>query len=397
MSKGQDTIIAMANQGGGARGPFQVGSYAAIQEEGYCPTVFSGISIGAMNSAIMAGNKPEERLAKLRSFWKTISRHASRSAGKASGDWLTTMYPWLEFTKPFLTGEPNVFGMPVPMWTDAFYAWHHMIGAASAVWFGQPNFFQARKIPPFMAQPGTEEATSWYTTAPLRQTLIDHVDFDLINAKSSKVRLFLGAVKVKSGKMVWFDNEQTEITPEHVMASGALPPGFPGVRIDGDLYWDGGCHTNTAIDVILQNVREQALHIFMPILFSTEGDEPRTMQEVERRVKDIRFGSHSTYIVEKMRESHDLQSDLQQVLDELHIHAPAAVKKFANLLERGRTHQRTITTVEYESPDYETALNDADFDPVSLERREAAGYKAMKRQLAELAKCTKKHEPHITL
>jgi NTE family protein len=384
-------------QGGGARGAFQVGAYAAAVEEGYSGTVFSGISIGALNSAILAGNKPEDRVAKLRSFWRAISDRSAAPAGGADFTWLTAMNPWLQLAKPYLKGEPNFFGVPVPMWKDAFYFWHHAMGVGSAVCFGQPNFFEPRKVPPFLAQQGTEEATSWYSTKPLRQTLLDHVDFDLINAKSSPVRLFLGAVKVKSGKMVWFDNEKTKITPEHVMASGALPPGFPGIRIDGDLYWDGGCHTNTAIDVILKNIRGVPLHVFMPILFSTEGDEPRNLAEVELRRKNIQYGSHSTYIVEQMRENIHLRQTLHRVLDEVTDLDVRARHVINGLFEEGRTHSRTITTVEYETPGFEGPLNDADFDDESLKRREEEGYKAMKRKIAELANCKKRTEPNITL
>ena len=192
-------------QGGGALGAYQAGIYEGLAEEGMTPNWFVGISIGAVNSAILAGNPPERRLERLRAFWDRVSAYAP-------------------LTPPAMLGALRPFMDRLSVWSVAT--------------FGIPGFFVPRIPPPLLAPSASPEALSFYDTAPLKQTLEELVDFDLIN--QGKTRLSLGAVNVRTGASVYFDNQHTRIEPEHVLASGALPPGFPAVEIDGEAYWDGG-------------------------------------------------------------------------------------------------------------------------------------------------------------
>ncbi len=203
-----DKAVGLVLQGGGALGSYQAGVFEAISESEYLPDWVAGISIGAINAAIIAGNRMDQRVEKLRAFWDGVTASA---------------VPW-----PVVgTGSTD---------TD------RKIGALSALAFGQPGFFAPR--PPlswlFGAQP-----TSFYDTSTLRSTLERLVDFDRINAR--EMRFSVGAVNVRTGNFAYFDNASTRIGPEHVMASGALPPGFPAVEVDGELYWDGGLVSNTPL------------------------------------------------------------------------------------------------------------------------------------------------------
>jgi len=207
--------IVLTLQGGGALGAFQVGAYAALCEQDFRPDWIAGTSIGAINASIIAGNPPERAHERLGEFWTLI----------------TTPDP---FAPP-----PNLV-----LLREVYNFW----SAQRAAIAGQPGFFAPRLLPPIAAPPGTPAATSFYDTGPLKSTLERLVDFDRINAK--EVRLSLGAVEVETGKVVYFDNHRDKITPEHVMASGALPPAFPAIEIGGKYYWDGGIISNTPLEAL---------------------------------------------------------------------------------------------------------------------------------------------------
>ncbi|WP_238554888.1 patatin-like phospholipase family protein [Paraburkholderia hospita] len=202
----------MVLQGGGALGAYQAGIYAGLAEAGVAPDWIAGVSIGAINAALIAGNPPERRVARLREFWERVSAHA-----------------------PFVP----------PVSLDAMRPIFNFMSAASSVAFGVPGFFAPRLAPPFTVSEEHLNTLSLYDTQPLGATLEQLIDFDLISSKA--VRLSLGAVNVRSGNSVYFDNGKTRIGPEHVMASGALPPGFPAVQIDGEWYWDGGISCNSPL------------------------------------------------------------------------------------------------------------------------------------------------------
>ena len=246
-------------QGGGALGAYQAGAYQALMELGQEPSWIAGISIGAINAAIIAGNKPEERVAKLKAFWDKLSSGLQGSS--------------------FFPGDQG----------RSFF---NEMSSMTATMFGIPGFFSPRMISPFFSWPGTDSATSFYDTAPLRETLLELVDFDLIN--NGPIRLSIGAVNVRSGNFRYFDTTADKITVDHIMASGALPPGFPPVLIEGEHYWDGGLVSNTPLYHVIDAAdRSMNLCIFQVDLFSSEGLLPRTLLEAAEREKEIRFSSRT--------------------------------------------------------------------------------------------------------
>ncbi len=213
-------------QGGGALGAYQAGIYEGLAAEGMTPNWFVGISIGAVNATILAGNPPERRVERLREFWDRVSSYAPLTPPAMLDSW-----------RPFL---------------DRLSVW-------SVATFGISGFFVPRVPSPLLAPTASPEVLSLYDTSPLKKTFEELVDFDLIN--EGHARLSLGAVNVRNGESVYFDNRKTRIAPEHVLASGALPPGFPAVEIDGEEYWDGGLVSNTPLHYVWdQKPLTTALH-----------------------------------------------------------------------------------------------------------------------------------------
>jgi NTE family protein len=250
-----DEKIILVLQGGGALGAYQAGAYEALAAADWAPEWVSGISIGAINAAIIAGNRPEERVEKLHAFWNLVS-----------GDLLA------------------------PLWSTAANArlLSNEASSAFALLCGIPGFFSPRFPPTYLAPQAPLEELSYYTTESLRETLLTLVDFDLIN--SGEVRLSVGAVDVATGNFCYFDNHKMEIIPEHIMASGALPPGFAPVRIGEDYFWDGGLVSNTPLQYVLDyNEHDRDICVFQVDLFSARGDVPLTMLDVEQRINDNRF------------------------------------------------------------------------------------------------------------
>jgi NTE family protein len=264
-----DKQIALVLQGGGALGSYQAGVYEALAEHGYQPDWVAGISIGAINSAIIAGNAPEDRVARLREFWERVS---SPSAS------------WLD--------------LPLDAWQDAI----RRLGAMSALMFGQPGFFRPNLLHCWTT--GTAP-TSYYDTSDLRDTLERLVDFDRINARET--RFSVGAVNVRTGNFAYFDNARQTIRPEHVMASGALPPGFPAIEVDGEFYWDGGLVSNTPLRYILERVPRHSTLTFQVDVFAAQGELPSRLDAVAEREKDIRYSSRTRMGVETFRYAHTLR------------------------------------------------------------------------------------------
>src|ERR1700733_5584377 len=243
-------------QGGGALGSYQAGAYQALCRHDFEPEWVAGISIGAINAAIIAGNDPEKRVARLKEFWEQCAAPV----------------PWNPILK-----------------SDRGRTVFNEASAALIATFGVPGFF-APRIPPAPLWPqGSPQSLSYYDTAPLRKTLERLVDFDRIN--DLKTRLSVGAVGVTSGNFCYFDNVEFKklgktIGPEHIMASGALPPGFPSIEIDGEHFWDGGIASNTPLDYVLDEETVRDLLIFQVDLFSARGLLPQTMLEAAEREKD---------------------------------------------------------------------------------------------------------------
>lgn len=278
------TVLVL--QGGGALGAYQAGVYEALAERGYQPDWLAGISIGAINAAIIAGNAPRDRVAVLRRFWELVSSELQ-----------------------YRLDEPIGF---------ARRAFNEMSAQWAAVG-GVPGFFNPRPLMPAPCWPADLRRLSYYDTAPLRKTLLELVDFERINR--AETRFSVGAVNMLTGNFVYFDNHERRIVPEHVMASGALPPGFPPVEIDGDWYWDGGLVSNTPLQYVLDNRTPCEMTVFQVDLFSSRGIVPRTMADVAQREKDIRYSSRTR-----------LGTDVSRELQKMHAAARRLARKVPEAL-----------------------------------------------------------------
>jgi len=330
------TVLVL--QGGGALGAYQAGVYEALTEAGYEPHWVSGISIGGINAAIIVGNKPQCRLRHLKEFWQQIT--------------------------PLVTGPPPEFG-------EAGHKAFNRMSAAVTALFGAPGFFRPRFPPAFMQPPGAPGALSFYNTSPLRATLERLVDFDLIN-NGSVTRLSLGAVNVRSGNFVYFDNTKRKITLDHVMASAALPPAFPPVEIEGEYFWDGGLVSNTPLSYVLEEgPREDAL-VFQVDLFGASGEMPRNLLEVEQRRKDISYSSRTRLNTDNYRQKHLLRRAIADLYECL----PGDMKQrpeIQALRTHGEDHAVSIVHLIYRRKNYENQSKDWEFSRVSMREHWQAG------------------------
>jgi len=308
-------------QGGGALGAYHGGVYEGIAEVGFAPDWVVGISIGAINAALIAGNPPERRVDRLREFWDRVSAQAPVILPDA-----------MDFVRPLM----------------------NRMAAASAMFLGIPGFFVPRVPPPQLAPEGTLAALSYYDTEPLRATLDELVDFELINSGKGKVRLSLGAVNARTGESVYFDSTTHTISASHVMASGALPPGFPPVEIDGEYYFDGGIMSNTPAKYVAKDYLMNAL-IVQVDLFSGLGSMPRNLAQVSERVKDIQFQSKTRYSIDEARELEAMRSTLAAVLAKLpaNLRSDPQVRKLEQVSHRGAmTVIRLVNRHDTKSSDF---------------------------------------------
>jgi NTE family protein len=273
-----DKTVALVLQGGGALGSYQAGVYEAIARSDYPPDWVAGISIGAINAAIIAGNAPDRRVARLREFWEFVTGPAS---------------PWAAFS----TGHADA---------------DRRLGAWQALMLGQPGFFMPH--PPFNWM-SHRPPTSYYDTGPLRATLERLVDFDRINAR--EMRFSVGAVNVRTGNFAYFDNAEIAIRPEHVMASGALPPGFPAVEIEGELYWDGGLVSNTPLQYVVEYYPRRSRLTFQVDVFHASGPIPANLEQVSEREKDIRYSSRTRAATDRLHTLHDIRHNINTLCDVL--------------------------------------------------------------------------------
>ena len=288
--------VALVLQGGGALGGYQCGVYEGLHDAGIRPNWFAGTSIGAINGAILAGTPPEDRVQRLREFWELISEPAGP---------LSALTAAVRGTVAVFPEDANLLG------------WARDMSAMGAMLQGQRGFFEPRMFSPFLFNDGSPQATSFYDTEPLRRTLERFVDFDRINNDHS-VRLTVGATGITSGNFRYFDSNRDVIRVEHILASGALPPAFPAVEIEGEWYWDGGIVSNTPLEFILDRQPDGDTLALQVDLWSARGAAPRTLPDVLERMKDIRFSSrtrHGTRMVE-------LEQKLRAALGELITHLP---------------------------------------------------------------------------
>jgi NTE family protein len=329
-------------QGGGALGSYQAGAYQALCHHDFEPEWVAGISIGAINAAIIAGNPREKRVARLKEFWELVSAPV----------------PWNPVTS-----------------SDRGRAFFNETSAAMIAAFGVPGFFTPRLPPAPLWPKGSPQSQSYYDTAPLRSTLERLVDFDRIN--DLQTRLSIGAVGVTSGNFEYFDNvtfkkQGKKIGPEHIMASGALPPGFPSIEIDGEHYWDGGIASNTPLDYVLDEDITNNLLIFQVDLFSARGPLPTTLLEAAEREKDIRFSSRTRMNTDKNKQIHNIRKAMRDLIGKL----PEELKSDPSveiLSQAAKENTVTVVHLIYRSKNYESSSKDYDFSHVGMVEHWAAG------------------------
>lgn len=346
--------IALVLQGGGALGAYQAGVYEALAEAGIHPDWMAGISIGAINSAIIAGNAPAERVGKLKAFWERVT---ARPTWELAGAWFDAM-PHGDFARGIV----------------------NQLSAEIALFEGASDFFSPRFPPPFFQAAGSLAATSFYDTAALRSTLEELVDFDRINA--GETRLSVGAVNVTSGNFTYFDTTRHRLGPEHVMASGALPPGFPAVEIDGEYYWDGGLISNTPLQwVVMQSGTRADTLAFQVDLWSAGGRFPATLTDVSTRQKEIQFSSRTRANTDQFKQMQELRHALAHLLDKL----PPDLRRSeeARLLGRAADFKvYNLVHLIYRSRAYEGDSKDYEFSRRSMRDHWQSGYEDAARALA---------------
>jgi NTE family protein len=339
MDRARHDEYVLVLQGGGALGAYQAGVFEAMAAEGIAPDWVTGISIGAVNCALIAGNPPGERVARLREFWQLVSSGVPNPWFRTDGDY-----------RSVLNG----------------------VSALQSLLFGVPGFFAPRVPSPLLRAPGTPEAISFYDTAPLRSTLERLVDFDRINA--GEMRLSVGAVNVRTGNFAYFDSAKQRIDARHIMASGALPPGLPPVEIDGEHYWDGGLVSNTPLDYALEQPGGGHRVIFQVDLFPARGELPATLFDVAEREKDIRYSSRT-------RRSTDMEVAWRRVSDaarRLVAKLPPELRADPDaqeLLARTRITCSGFDIVHliYRAKEYEHHSKDYQFSPWTMREHWASG------------------------
>ena len=342
--KSEPGQVVLVLQGGGALGSYQAGVYQALHEAGIDPDWIIGTSIGAINASLIAGNAPQDRLPRLREFWKRMEQNPVWNFG---------------------AGFPGV--------NEKLTYW-------STVANGIPGFFR----PNLLAHTGDSyplgaDHAGYYSTSPLETTLNELVDFDLVNR--CKPRLTVGAAHVRSSQMQYFDSRDGRLDARHIMASGALPPAFPAVRIDGDLYWDGGILSNTPTEAVFDdNPRKNSL-IFSVHLWNPSGPEPTTMAEVLNRQKDVQYSSRIASQITRQQQAHRLR----HVINQLAARLPAsernsdAVKELASYGCSTQMHVVRLLAPQLSREDH---TKDIDFSPSGIMQRWDAGYRHTKAVLA---------------
>lgn len=342
---GFDGQTVLVFQGGGALGAYQAGVYQALSEAGVEPDWIIGTSIGAINAALVVGNSPDVRLAALEEFWR---RMASRPAWGAQAFW--------------------------PQLSQTLAYWRTITGGISG--FFEPN--AAAFLGPHVPL-GTDRA-GYYSTAPLDKTLKELIDFDRLN--EGRPRLTVGAAHVRTSRMTYFDSRAMRLDARHIMASGALPPAFPAVRIDGELYWDGGILSNTPSEVVFDDHPRSSSLIFAVHMWHPQGPEPVTIWDVLHRQKEIQYSSRIASHVARQQQTHRLR----HVIQELAKHVPTELRSTAAVRElEGHGCLTSMHVVRLLSPrlDHEDQSKDVDFSADGIRSRWTAGIESTRRALAE--------------
>ena len=337
--------IALVLQGGGALGAYQAGVYQALHEAGLEPDWVCGVSIGAINSAIIAGNPPEKRLERLQTFW----------------DRITARKVW------HYTPDGDIYRKA-----------RNLTSSFMTSTLGQPGFFKPHEVNPWLSPAGAKTATSYYDTTPLRETLLELLDFDRINARH--MHFAVGAVNVLTGNFLYFDNKKEVIEPEHVMASGALPPALPMVKIGTDHFWDGGIVSNTPLQHLLDQEDGQNSLVFQVDLFSARGQLPRDIHEVTSRHKDIVYSSRTRHNTDVFRRMHVWKTRLCQALAKV---PPEHLSDEERMLKEELSHlpEISILHIIYQQKAYEGHAKDYEFSGTSMREHWQSGYEDTRRTL----------------
>ncbi|SDH66722.1 NTE family protein [Paraburkholderia steynii] len=352
----QYETVALMLQGGGALGAYQAGVYQGLDEAGILPNWLAGISIGALNTAIIAGNAPEHRVEKLREFWETICQPAYGPPLPAA------------LEQAFFNSNDTV--------RKAFTA----MQAVGALVDGQKGFFTPRFPPPLPAVSVPPQLASYYDTTPLKATLERLCDFDRINSK--EVHVSVGAVNVHTGNFAYFDNTHKTLRPEHFMASGALPPGFGAVEIDGEYYWDGGLMSNTPLYEVAQASPRRDTLAFQVDLWSALGPVPDNITDVQGRMKDIQYSSRTRLVTDTMQRTQRFRHVLREVLDRVspeHRNDPWC--KLAEELSCSKRYN--IVHLIYGNKEYEGHYKDFQFGLSTMRQHWESGLEDIRNSLAQ--------------
>ncbi len=347
--------IALVLQGGGALGSYQAGVFEGLDEVGIAPNWIAGVSIGALNAAVIAGNPPEQRLSRLREFWQTICQPA--------------------FSPPL----PSVLESAMYHSTLLQRKWLTTLQAADCIIEGQRGFFVPRWPPPF--QRGDPLDASYYDTSPLKSTLERLCDFDRIN--EGGVRVSVGATNIRTGNLDYFDNTTRRLRPEHFMASGSLPPGFPPVWVDGEYYWDGGVVANTPLAHVLQAGPHRDTLVFQVDLWSARGAIPESMPEVASRQKDLQYSSRTRLVTDWLERSQFARRLIHELLD----HIPAAQRQQSHWCEQAEalaSNQRyNIIHLIYAAGPQEGANKDIQFGRSTMHEHWHSGLDDIRASLSQ--------------
>jgi NTE family protein len=339
--------VALVLQGGGALGAYQGGVYEALAEANMEPDWTAGMSIGAINAAIIAGNSPKYRVDRLREFWTEV----------------TSDGPWASLSWARGNQARNLF---------------NRLSAGMTLTSGAKGFFTTRFVSPWLQASGTIDATSFYDTKPLKHTLLRLIDFDRLN--SGTTRFSVGAVNVRTGNFVYFDTTTHTIRPEHIMASCALPPGFPAIEIDGEHYWDGGLVSNTPLQWVVNSLPRRDTLAFQVDLWSARGELPVNMPDVMTREKEIRYSSRTRAGTDQFKHVQKLRRAVTTLLGKL----PEELKSSpeAKLLGTEAEHKvYNIVHLIYRAKNHEGHSKDYEFSRLSMEEHWRAGYHDAKRTL----------------
>ena len=332
--------VTLVLQGGGALGAYQAGVFEALTATNVEIDWIAGISIGAINAAVIAGNPPEQRVARLRALWETLTSNGA---------------------------FPMLGGAPEPNSAS------HLMWAAYDATAGVQGFFNPRWVPPFLAWPDTPASISWYDSTPLIKTLNDLIDWDLLN--DGPARLSVGAVNVKTGNFHYFDTRRERLDARHILASGALPPGLPPVEIDGHWWWDGGLVSNTPLAYVFEHQSSDML-VFQVDLFPARGEMPRNIFEAYSREKDIRYSSRTRQVTDMLIAQRKEREQVRRVLDKLpqDLRNDPDVERLTLL---SAEHAVNIVHLIYRKQGWESWASDFEFSRVAMDTHWNAGREAV--------------------